>query len=477
MPVRIPAGLYSAGGFKVDVSPLERVINQRQAEKKAAKEAAMKYFTSLKDKINTVGVRTTDLEGGLQDKINNWVNQGSANIDKISKGGQGYSDFVKGYQGILTDIEKSKNRGKFETELGKAAFEGKYDPDADDLQVLSKVGKSIYDPQSYKEDGVSEYTYGDIPSAVPAFDPGKQSQFFTAAFGKAKPTYREDKARRDDITDTIFVPKEYTDDDVKSIAENTLNVYYGDKSAQKHYKNQLSNESWMKGANEAFKSVYGDTNPDGSENIINTPEKAAQADAIMRAKLSGEEVEVKDIQKAQQFKNKMLEKRQKFQQQLQDKRQAAITARAKIKQPPQTIGEYYDADSVTVKDNKGQDVKIISIDKIYSPDYDKITKGYGGNIIDPIKDKKGNEYFIIRPDGSWEGKNGTIDKKRVLDIRLEKRGNTSSATPVNAPANDVAISQYPENIQRGILAFSEKNNLSLNDALEKLKEYKPEIFS
>lgn len=456
MPVRIPAGLYSGGAFKVDVSPLLQVIKQRQAEKKAARDAAAKYFSGLKDKINTAGVRSVDLEGGLQGKIDNWVNQGVSNLDKISKGGQSYSDFVKGYQGILGDIEKSKNRAKFETDLGKAQFEGKYDPDADDLHVISKVGKSIYDPESYKQDGISEYTYGDIPSNVPPFDPNKQTQFFTATFGKSKPTYDESRSRVDNVTGTVFVPKEYNDESVKEIAENAKNVFYGDRSAQKHYKNQLGNESWMKDANKAYQSIYGD------KYMVDSPEKAAQADAIMRARLSGEEIEVKDPTYAEAMRKRIIDYGAKKQKEVNAARQSHAS-----KNPSATIGSYYSGNASTMTDEDGNKIKIVNYDDIVT---EQDIKAIISSKITPFKDANNKKYYKINNDGTWEGKNGTVPP-RILNIKLQDYKTSQ------APSKPVDIWQFPENIQKGIMAFSQKNNLPLSDALSILKEQRPEIFS
>lgn len=468
MPVRIPAGLYSAGGFKVDVSPLERVINQRIAEKKAAKDATMKYFTSLKDKINTAGVRDVDLKEGLQDEIDNWINVGTANMGKISKGGQAYADFTKQYQKILSNIERSKNRSKFLTDLGKAQFDGKYDPDDDDVKVLDKVRLSIYDDKSRKDDG-SEYTFADIPSAVPDFDPNSQTQFWTAAFGKAKPKYVESKVRKDKATGELFLPLEYTDDDIKEVANNTLSIYYGDKKAQKYYKDQLANPTWLKNANDAYQSIYGDKNPDGTDNIVDTPEKAAQADAIVKARLAGSEVKITDKDELERRKKEFADYRAK----INAKHKTTMKKYKKSSTP--TYNEYYRANYLKTLPRKGGgSVNAVYVDDMYGDHADFLDKSG----VDPYKDSNGKEYWQLNSDGTWEGKGGKkLDRNIITDQKIRGYSHGSNIDPVNAPASDVAISQYPENIQRGIAAFSEKNNLSLSDALEVLKQNRPDIFA
>jgi hypothetical protein len=459
MPV-IPAGLYSAGRYKIDLSPLDQVIRQRAAEKKAASDAASKYLASMQEKVNTVGVRDIDRVGddGLDAKINQWVNWGTSNLDKITKGGQAQSDFIRGYKTILSDIEKSKNRLNTIKEIGKLKVEGKYDPDDDDLGVLDKIGKPIYDEESYKPDG-SEYGWADLPANVPEFDPTKQTQFFNAAFGGAKPTYDEKNARVDNVTGDIFIPTGYSDADTKLIAENAANIYNGSKIAQKYYKKIMLDPAWMKEAQNAYQSIYG------ADQTLDSPAKAAAADAIKRAKIAGGETKITDPNYAQKLKKEM----QVIRENDRKKRQAAARTR-RASNPGKSLYEIYTPLAKDFSDG----TKGIYLDDIHSDDEIFIT----GSKVDPYEDSNGNEYYKLNTDGSWEGKNGKINKERVLDMKPKgSKPASSSSSGSNVPGSDVAISQYPENLQRGILAFSQQNNLPLDQAIEILKSEKPEYFS
>ena len=126
---------------------------------------------------------------GILKDIEEWKKQWNANPEAVKRGGLGQQAYMAMYQQILNRINQSKQRAKTELELGKAKFEGKFSPRTSDLPVLEKIGKSIYDPTSYKEDGVSEYGIQDLSSAVGQYTPKDQMAFEKAAIGQYKPEY------------------------------------------------------------------------------------------------------------------------------------------------------------------------------------------------------------------------------------------------------------------------------------------------
>lgn len=483
MPVLVPSGIYSTGRFQVDLSPIDQVIKQREAEKKAASDAASKYLASMQEKVNTVGVRDIDRVGdkGIDAQMQQWVNYGTSNLGKISKGGAEQAEFLKMYRGILSNIEKSKNRANTIKEIGKLKVEGKYDPDDDDLGVLDKMGKPIYDEESYKPDG-SEYGWADLPTNAPEFDPARQDRFFKSVEGGAKVTYDEKNARQDELTGKIYIPTGYNDEDIKMMASNAYNVLPGDRSARKHYKKLLSDGDWLARAQTEYQSIFG------NDQKVDTPEKAAAADTIMRARLAGGEKEVVDPAFTQKLKKQMEDYRQKLRKEIisiQDRnatnrmrekeqyinqRAAARKASGGGSDDPITYGEYY---GTKAKDGK---VYVQDIDK---QDYNFVSRDFK---VLPKRNQNDQLYYDVKKDGNWEGSNGTIDKTRVLNVPIKdlkgtKRKHSSNINAENAPGSDVAISQYPENIQRGIVAFSQQNNLPLSDALEVLKQNRPDIFA
>lgn len=285
MALNIPPSLYTGGAVVVE-QPNPNLYANLLAKKKAKDEALNQYFTELGDKINTAGVRLQDVQGehgGIATDIDKWRSNWLMNKDAIKRGGVAQQQHMAEYNQLLRKIEQSKQRAKTELEIGKAKFEGKYDPDEDDLHVLSNIGKSIYDPKSYKQDGVSEYSWADLSPSVPDFDAKKQNELWTTASRGIKPgrVFDEANMRLDKTTGKAFVPyKEvYSPDQIKKISDDAADIVAGDKSARKYYNKIIENpqsEQWKK-LDTAYKKVYGNAT------IVDTPQKAAQADLIIKA--------------------------------------------------------------------------------------------------------------------------------------------------------------------------------------------------
>jgi len=304
MSVRIPSGLYSQGQATLDTGDFTKNVIKDIAAKKAAKEAVIKKADAIAKTINTAGVREQDLvnpadptEPRLDAEIKNWY-------DKSKKGDV---DLVE-YNNILHKIDQSKQRAKFQVDLGKAAIDHKYDPDDDDIHVNSLIDKSIYDKTSLKADG-TEYGWLDLPANIPQFDPAKQTTFFNVVKGKSKPTYQEDQARVDNVTGDIFIPMAYGDSELKSQAEIAGHLIDGSMEAKKYYNKMFEKDAQgvrtptlkkeYEDLNESYKSIYG------ANEVIDTPEKAAKADAIRRGRAETQEVKVTDPNYANQLKRKL----------------------------------------------------------------------------------------------------------------------------------------------------------------------------
>lgn len=272
MAIINPRGLYQSGAY-LDVKPFYNAYNKLIAEKQAKQEALDKYFTDLQGKINTAGVRVDRDLPGISKDIENWASQWPT----VSKGGvMERQKFLQGYQNILSKIEQSKNRAKTEMELGKMRQEGKYDPTDDDMHVLENISKSIYDPSSYKTNGM-EYGWADLSPSIPDFDRNK----FMENLKKGRTPGEKfdfDTMKTDPVTGKAVVSytKSYDPKQVKEAADEVGMVGL-DKSANKYYEKFLDNpksEAWIK-RNEAYQSVYG------KDKIVATPIQAAQADAIL----------------------------------------------------------------------------------------------------------------------------------------------------------------------------------------------------
>jgi hypothetical protein len=276
MAVSIPREIFTLGAVQFSTQPLAQLQGQLLAKKAAKEEALNKYFYDLQGKINTAGVRQVDVLGIDQD-IKNWQQSWNKDAKGLQK-----LEHQANYQNILRRIDQSKNRAKLEMDLGKMRVEGKYDPDEDDLQVQQRIGLSVYDPRSYKADGVSEYGLGDLSPSVPEFDATKQNQFFSAVTKGKTAGEVPDTSRAPIIekgTGYIITPfkKEFSKEQIIAMANDAGELTKADRVSRKYYNRILGNPESEQFIN--LKAAYDILSPGG---IMDTPEEVAKADAFIR---------------------------------------------------------------------------------------------------------------------------------------------------------------------------------------------------
>ncbi len=304
--------MFTGGAVVFNSNPTVQFQAQQLAKKQAKEEALNKYFDDQLKSLNTEGIRKHDLvdpEGkgrGIVDKINAWQKKWMENKEGILRGGQPKMQSDMELQDIRRQIAEAKAAGSFFNDLGKARAKGEYNPDEDELQILDKVTKPIYDPESKKADG-TPYGWGDVAPVVPEFDAKKQNEYWGAVTSGLKPgvVYDYDKAKVNKQTGQLIVPAKeaYSPGQVKAIAERAGGLAMNDKSAKKHYNKILDNptsEEWEK-LNKAYQSVFG------TDKIVSTPEQAAQADAIIKGSVPAKEWNDKDIDYAQRLADRRLE--------------------------------------------------------------------------------------------------------------------------------------------------------------------------
>lgn len=276
MAVSIPREIYTLGAVQISTQPLAQLQGQLLAKKAAKEEALNKYFYDLQGKINTAGVRQVDAVGIDQD-IKKWQQSWSKDANGLQK-----LEHQSNYQNILRRIEQSKNRAKLEMDLGKMRVEGKYDPDDDDLEIQQRIGYSIYDPRSYKQDGVTEYGIGDLSPAIPDFDATRQNQFFSAitrgkTAGEVPDTSRAPIIEKQTGYVVTPIKKEFSKEQVVAMANDAGELTKADRISRKYYSKILDNPQSDQFV--VLKEAYDNYFPGG---IMDTPEEVAKADAAIR---------------------------------------------------------------------------------------------------------------------------------------------------------------------------------------------------
>ena len=303
--------MFTGGAVVFNSNPTVQFQAQQLAKKQAKEEALNKWFDDQLKTLNTEGVRPQDLVDpekkgrGIVDRINTWRQKWMENKDGILKGGQPKMQSDMELQDIRRQIAESKAAGTFLNDLGKARAKGEYNPDEDELQILDKVTKPIYDPESKKADG-TPYGWGDVAPVVPEFDAKKQNEYWLASTKGLQPgkQYDYDKLTVNAKTGQAIVPfkEAYSPGQVKAIAEQAGEIAMNDKSVKKHFNKILDNptsEEWEK-LNKAYQSVFG------TDKVVSTPEQAAQADAIIRASVPTKEGQEQEVNYSQMLSDRKM---------------------------------------------------------------------------------------------------------------------------------------------------------------------------
>ena len=310
MAIIFPKGIYTEGQGIFDPTPYIKALD---AKKKAKDEAYTKYYDDLNKQINPAGVRSQDLVNpedvtingqiiakkgdGIVNDIKKWQEYGIQNKNEINKGGMARQQFEGMQREILGRIQQSKNNVKFDTELGKAKFEGTYDPNDDDVKAQSRVSYSIYDPRHYKEhfynpnytdNRGSEFNWGDISHSISTFDQTEKDKLYSYGIGNAEMKIIGEPIKKGNVN--VFT-KKYSDQDLKKGADRVMAeiqdkpIDMVHKRGRKTYNSLKDNDPyWLAKADPIFQKYYGKP--------IENAKEAAAADFLLKySDITGEKTE------------------------------------------------------------------------------------------------------------------------------------------------------------------------------------------
>ena len=286
-----PSGLYTLGNVKLDSTPTTQLYGHLLQRKKAKEEAIDEYYQKLPTTLNAAGMRDQDREG-FDQAINLWRLHYQQNKDKIRKGGNKEAfDNEQLFRQLQTRVDQSKNAAKTDLQLGKMRFEkenGYIFDDPDFIETQSKHTLPIWDEKHKAMD------LGTVAIPPEPFDDDKQNKLWTVSTKGLTPGKQYDytKSYENPKTGQVVVPfqKTYSPEQITNIAGKAANLVSQDKSAKAYYTkliNTPNKEEWEELQNAYVKYFPND--------IVDTPEKAAAADAIIRATVpqeTGEEQEI-----------------------------------------------------------------------------------------------------------------------------------------------------------------------------------------
>ena len=411
MAVQLPSGLYSGFTEVLDSRPTMNMVNQNRLRKQAQDDAVDEYYRKLPSTLNSAGMRDQSI-AGFNQAVGEWQKYWMENKDSIRKGTTPEAfNSDKMLREIQQKINEDKNAAKTDLELGK-------------MRLSKENGYIFDDPEFIKTQSVHSLPIWDANHksidlgtiAIPPrpFDMESQDKLWTSVTKglSAGKNYNYDKKYENKETGQVIVPfqKNYSPEQVKKIADQTAAIVKNDKSAIAHYNKILNSETSevFDKLQEAYSKHY--------EGIVDTPEKAAAAEAIIRATAPQEVGEEQESNYGQKKADRITIMN------VQDK---LIRGRKSIGDSGVEFGDYdilgkYEGKikKKTVRGNKISGgifpkYEEIEIEIIPAQDVDKAHQDMIG--VSPITDEKdGTKYYIKRSSGDWEGKNGQVISATVI---------------------------------------------------------------
>lgn len=336
-----PSNLYHGAAVVLDSTPSTRFAMQLMAHQQAKKDSLDQYYSKLQeqtlnneDKMRPIDVND-DPNGnfkGWGSKLNDWqmFYMNPDNKQKILKPSldnyKTLNTFNAMHSNLIADARASKDKLSQETKIDALNNSGRWHPTDLDQIEGHQLSKSNYDPtrmitENDPESGLPitrEPSISHLSLNIPEFDAQKQIQFEKNVTGQIKPdTVSDEKnARVDKATGEIYIPQitAYTPEKIKSIADN---VRINPRTPEGvYYENKLTELAKIPNAldqvSKAYQQVYGAADAQGNPNIVDTPQKLAQADIILKKQAAGQTKEklVSDWQTKQRLQQQFQQAQQ-----------------------------------------------------------------------------------------------------------------------------------------------------------------------
>lgn len=295
--------IYSGGNVQFDPSPTINMYAQLLQKKQAKQEAIDEYYRKLPGTLNSAGMRDQDIEGfnnellSLQQKYNR-------NKAAIQKGTTPEAlDYDQHFRRIAEGVVAGKNAAKTDLTLGTMRIKGENEyifEDPNFMESHKSHTLSVWDKNHKALD------LGTIAVPPKPLDAEAQNKIWNTITNGIKAIGKEhDESRQttNPVTMLTAVPyvKKFKADQIAGIAENMRNLAKTDRSVKAHFNKVLLNadEKTLNTFAQAYSAVHPDVkvNQNGKTLTISqfwaepTPEKVAEASAIIRASVPQEEGE------------------------------------------------------------------------------------------------------------------------------------------------------------------------------------------
>jgi len=283
----IPTVGNVAAGAVVFNPHYDNMARQMQMHQLAKDQALGQYYSKLENSINPAGVRQQDMDG-WQKKLQDWqafaIENRQALINPNLDRGQAMRRFGAMHQDLLGDIQKSKAAAATERAVQPLFLDPKRRAltTNKDLEYGHRLSASIYDPQHYKDDGVTPIAPEDFSFNAAPYDVNKQrtTNIELTRGLKQEKTYGKGKVNEAELKDYVPFTLKHSPQNLRVIGDRMASLYgsgdHGDKSIQQYYDNFPVDAAAHEQLDKAYRSVY----PEDKDGIGTDPKKLAMAHAI-----------------------------------------------------------------------------------------------------------------------------------------------------------------------------------------------------
>lgn len=441
MAIPISPSMYSGGAVELDGTPVVNMYARLMAKKQAKEEAIDEYYKKLPSTLNSAGMRGQSIPGfnkGLEAIEKNFAE----NKDRIREGTTPEAfNYEKMIRELGQKVNEDKNAAKTDLELGKMRFnkENSYIfKDKKFIDNLTQHGLSVFD-QNHKAIDLGTVTIPPKP-----FDVKDQDEYYKSITTgiEAGKQYDYSKSYTNPQTGQVIVPTidVFNDDQIGKAAKRAMELVGIDESKQAYFEELLHSpdkKEWQVLQDAYSKYFKGD--------VVDTPEKAAAADAIIKLSIPKKYAKEQESNYGQKQADKItiMNINDGL---IRGRKTGGIDGDGDF----DIVGNYNkDAEKVVVREKVGGGMFPKYEEKteyrVFASNIPDYHQKYLGDIAPKTDPTTGKKYYKVLPNNDWEGQKGTIKRATVeqayrdantsLSKRTGLRGDGSTGNTPPKPAN------------------------------------------
>jgi hypothetical protein len=390
-------------GTEIDVSKPVNLAIQLHQKEEAKKEALDKYFMDYEKSLNSAGMRQQDQDVFLRKLARNkdyYLRNREKILNPSKYGAEAQSEYMAGFKGILSDIEKSKQLAG----TGKVIATALMDAKKNNRTIPKDVSDAIYNNEL--SIGDSNHVAFD-PINFDAYDKHDPTKYQQSIYSKIKPTelpgekvWNKSKGEYE-----IKVVKDITKDALDQIGLEVNGELQKDRGLQDTVKGIMMDQNKMAQVAQAYKNFTG-------KDMKNNPTDVAIGYTI--ALKPQAQVDFKDFNNwkeqiifKENYENNLV--KNNFKNTLADVFKEADKSPRVVYNPDTKKNETWS--NVPLPSEAKENFKVPYVEKVYlnNPDYDSSILGSEPFITKPgtktvqkevdyvLKDTKGNLFGYVQP--------------------------------------------------------------------------------